>query len=324
MKKYPSVTVLVTAKNAESTIKNCIISLLRLDYSHYKIYITDGYSKDDTFKILKKLKKKNPKKIKLERVRGNIAKAHNYMIKKVRSKLIAMTDADCVVDKKWLKSLISPFESKNIIASVGYCSTPRNVNRLQRLIGKELEDRFIKFPKFIARGPTMNLCVRTDIAKKVKFDERFDVAQETDWGYRLSKYGKIRYTPKAIVYHYHRPTWWSFFKQQFRYGKHMPLLYFKHKRMVTGDHISKPTMILEEFVFLLACFFLFISLLYTSFLILTGMTFIFLFILYVVDILKITKNINNIFLFFGLYLIRTIAWAVGLLFGIFKILKNLH
>jgi len=322
MKKYPSVTVLVTAKNAENTIKDCIESLLRLDYSHYNIYITDGYSDDETFKILKKMKKKHSKKIKLERIKGNIAKAHNFMIRKVKTELIAMTDADCVVDKKWLKNLTSQLTSEDIVASVGYCSTPKKVNELQRLIGLELENRFKKFPKFITRGPTMNLCVRTDIAKKVKFDERFDVAQETDWGYRLREYGKIKYAPKAVVYHYHRPTWRSFFKQQFRYGKHMPLLYLKHKRMSTGDQISKPSMICGEFIFLSACFFLFVGLFYETFLVLSKILFTFLIILYLIDILKLTRNIADIILFFGLYLVRTLAWSIGLVFGIFYLFKK--
>lgn len=322
MKKYPSITVLVTVKNAESTIKDCVESLLKIDYPNYNIYITDGYSKDDTFKILKELKKKNPKKIRLERVKGNIAKAHNYMIKKVKSELIAMTDADCVVDKKWLKNLTPSFKSENIIASVGYCSTPKNVNKLQKLIGMELEDRFKKFQKFITRGPTMNLCVRTGIAKKVKFDERFDVAQETDWGYRLGKYGMMRYVHKAIVYHYHRPTWRSFFKQQFKYGKHMPLLYLKHKRMSTGDHISKPTMILEEFIFLFGCLFMILSIFYGILIIPMILLFLFLFILYFTDILRLTKNVADILLLFGLYLIRTVAWSVGLVFCIFELFKK--
>jgi len=322
MKKYPSVTVLVTAKNAENTIKDCVESLLRLDYPHYNIYVTDGYSEDDTFKILKELKKKNPKKIRLERVKGNIAKAHNYMIKKVKSELIAMTDADCVVDKEWLKKLTSPFTSENVVASVGYCSTPRDVNKLQKLIGMELESRFKKFSKFITRGPTMNLCVRTHIAKKVKFDEKFDVAQETDWGYRLGKYGKIRYIPKAIVYHYHRSTWRSFFKQQFKYGKHMPLLYLKHRRMSTGDHISKPSMILQEFVFLFGFLFLIISIFFDFSLLIAILLFSFLVILYYIDISQIIEDIIDIPLFFILYFLRSLAWSMGLLIGILGLIKN--
>jgi cellulose synthase/poly-beta-1,6-N-acetylglucosamine synthase-like glycosyltransferase len=320
--KELSVTVLVTAKNAAGTIKKCIESLMKLNYKNYKVYVTDAYSTDGTWNILKKLKKKYRKKLKIERVRGNIAKAHNYMIQRVKTKFIAMTDADCVVDKNWLRNLIYGFTSDDIVATAGFCSTPKTVNKLQKLMGMELEDRFKHFPEFISRAPTMNLCVRTNIAKKVRFDERFDVAQETDWGYRLTKLGKMRYVSNAVVYHFHRPTWKSFFIQQFRYGKYMPLLYLKHRRMATGDHISKPSMIFQEFVFLLFYFFLSLSLFHRKFVVLSVTIFSFLLILYTFDISRLTKRIDDVFLFLILYIIRTVAWSIGLILGLFYLIKK--
>jgi len=322
MKKFPSVTVLVTVKNAKDTIDKCIKSLLNLNYpsSKYKIFVTDAYSTDGTFEILEKLRKKNPKRIKLERIKGNIAKAHNYMIKKSNTDFIAMTDADCVVDKNWLKNLISDFTSNNIIATTGFCSTPDNVNRLQRLIGMELEDRFKRAPKFVPRGPTMNLCVKTEYAKKVKFNERFDVAQETDWGYRLTKLGKMVYVPKAIVWHHHRSTWKGFFKQQFNYGRHMPLLYFKHKRMSIGDHISKLTMILQQFIFILVGLSLIISIFFNSFIILTLLLVFSLILLYSIDIFRLARKVSDGFLLFVIFVFRNVAWTTGLIFGVFDLI----
>ena len=315
--RLPSVTVLVTVKNSEDTVEKCINSILKLNYPNYKIYVTDGYSTDRTWEIIKILQKKFSNKIHAERIKGNIATAHNHMIKKVKTDFIAMTDADCVVDRNWLKNLIYGFSSKEIIATAGYCSTPKAVNMIQRLIGRELEDRFDNFPKFILRAPTMNLCVRTEIAKKVKFDERFDVAQETDWGYRLVKFGKMRYVPKAVVYHHHRPTLKSFFKQQFKYGRHMPLLYFKHMKMSTGDHISKPLMIFQEFIFLFACLFSIFSFFNPNFFILSMVLFIILFISYLFKSVNLAKKFYEIPLFFFLFFFRTVAWTVGLIFGLF-------
>jgi len=319
--KWPSITVLVTVKNSENTIGECIKSLLKLNYTNFRVYITDAYSDDGTFEILKKLKKRYSRKIKLDRIRGNIATAHNYMIKKTNTEFIAMTDADCVVDEDWLKNLISGFESEDIIATTGFCSTPKTAKGLQKLIGIELEDRFKHAPKFVLRGPTMNLCVRTSYAKKIKFDERFDVAQETDWGYRLTKLGKMHYVPKAIVYHYHRSTIKSFLKQHgFRYGKAMPLLYLKHKNRIAGDHLSKLIMILQEFIFCFLCLFTLISIFYNSFINIAIVFLIFLFISYFVDILKFTKDPMNIGLLIILYVLRNIAWTIGMIFGIFDLI----
>lgn len=321
MKKFPSVTVLVTVKNAKDTIKKCINSLLRLNYPNYTVYVTDAFSTDGTWEILEKMKKKYKKKLKIERVKGNIAKAHNYMMKKVKSKFIAFTDADCIVHKNWLKNLISAFTSKEIIASAGFCSTPKNVNPLQKLIGKELENRFRRFPKFISRAPTMNLCVRTKVAKKIKFDEKFDVAQETDWGYRLTKKGKMIYVPKAKVYHYHRPTLKSFFKQQFKYGKATLLLYLKHKRKITGDHITTSTMIFQEFFFSLSFLFLFFSIFEIKLLWFSFFFILLFFFLSLKDILSITNDIKEGISYLALFFFRSTAWTLGFLYGLISFIK---
>lgn len=315
--KQPSVTVLITVKNSVSTIEKCVDSVFKSIYPKKEIFIVDAYSTDGTYELLKKYNKQ----IKLFRIKGNAPKAFNFAIKKINTDLIAFTDADCIVDKHWLKHLVLGFTSQNVVASAGFCSTPKNVNRLQKLIGAELEERFKHFPKFISRAPTMNLCVKTDVAKKILFDERFDVAFETDFGYRLTKLGKMVYTPKAIVYHYHRPTWKSFFKQQFRYGKYATLLYLKHKKRARGDHISKPTMILQEFVFLFACLFAITSPVNSSLGMMAVSLFVFLLILYFIDILHLTKNFWDIILFFFLYVLRTLAWTLGLIYGIFSLIK---
>jgi len=294
---------------------------LRLDYPNFKIYVTDAYSSDGTFEILKKLKERYPKKIRLGQIRGNIATAHNYMIRKTNTEFIAMTDADCIVDKNWLKNLMSGFTSKNIVATTGFCSTPRTAKGLQKLVGMELEDRFKNAPKFVPRGPTMNLCVRINYAKKIKFDERFDVAQETDWGYRLTKLGKMCYVPNAVVYHYHRSTIKSFLKQHgFRYGRAMPLLYLRHKKRARGDHLSKSIMILQEFIFLFLCLFVLVSIFYNPFINLVIVLITLLLISYFVDILRYTKNPINVGLLIILYILRNVTWTIGMLVGIFDLI----
>jgi GT2 family glycosyltransferase len=310
--KQPFVTILVTVGNNADTIAKCIDSLLALDYKNKKIYVTDAYSTDGTWEILKGYSKK----IRLERVKGNIAAGHNHMIRRVNTDLIAFTDADCTVDKKWLTKLVKAISSPHVVASAGYIRTPKGVNKLQNVIGKELEDRFKKFPRYISRAPTMNLCVRTAAAKKVPFDERFDVAQETDWGYRLTKLGKMIYQPAAIVYHYHRATWKKFFKQQYMYAMFAPYLYVKHKRKTAGDHITKFSMIIQPFLFLFCLLFLVLSLLASALTTAAILLLIFLFAIYLRDTLRLSKSALDVVYFLAMFAVRTIAWGLGLLHGI--------
>lgn len=306
-----SVTVLVTVKNSANTIKKCIRSLLRLDYKNYKIYVVDAFSKDGTYEILKKF----GKKIKLEQLLANVPKAYNHALKKINTEFVAFTDADCVITRDWLKNLVSCFISKKIVASAGRIKTPKNMNMLQKTIGIELENRFRNFPKYLSRAPTMNLCVRADIAKKLGFDEELNIGYDTDFGYRLLRMKRlIVYEPQAIVYHFHRSTWKSFFRQQFIYGKFSPLIYLKHPKRTVGDHISTPTMMIQPPIFFLILLFIALSFLNKMLINISFVLFFILFFLYTYNILKLSRsNLKETLYFFPLFFIRTSAWTFGAL-----------
>lgn len=312
-----NVTIGVTCKNNKNTIKQCIDSLLNLNYpkSAYKIFIIDAFSNDGTYEILKSY----GRKIRLEQVEGNIATGHNFIIKNSFTDLIALTDSDCVADKDWLKNLVEPFNNKKINATAGIMKTPKDVNKLQELIGKELEERFKNFPEFLPRAPTANLCLRTKLAKEILFDETLDVAQETKFGFQFTqKYGLMKYVPSAIVYHYHRATWKSFFKQQYKYGKFVPKFYLKYRDKMKGDPISTGNMaasVLYMYLFLLSLgLMLLINLDWRISLFFATI----IFSIYLMDIIKITKNLNDIIYLFAVFFIRNIAWCTGILDGILR------
>jgi len=315
----PSATVLITVKNSKNTIRKCVESLFKLNYPNKKIYIIDAFSTDGTYEILESF----GKKIILEQVKGNPAVAYNHALKKIKTEFIALTDGDCVVKKDWLKMLISNFKTKEVLAVGGFCKTPKTSNKLQRIIGMELEDRFKHFSEYVPRLPTMNLCIKTKIAKRLKFDERLNVAYDTDFGYRLTKIGKIRYEPKAIVYHYHRTSWRKFFKQQFTYGKFVPILYLKHKKRSYGDHISKPSMGIQLVAFITGMICIFLSFLNYFFILSAIILFLLLFLSYFLDILRLRGAITDIHLFFTVFFIRTVGWSLGLIFSIKNVIRYL-
>lgn len=238
----PSTTVIVSVYNKVNTIKDCIQSLLSINYPNKRILIIDGYSTDGSFEVLKNFENQT----KLYQIRGNYSKALNWAIDKVDTEYIALTDADCVVKKDWLEKLVEPFEDNSeIVATAGYCGTSQNASLLQKIIGLELENRFKKFPTYIQRAPTMNLCIRTEIAKATRFDENIIVAIEVEFGYRLTNFGKILYVPEAKVIHYHRNSLWSYFKQQKNQVKWALKILFMHKEKVKRDPLNPPSMLIQ-------------------------------------------------------------------------------
>jgi glycosyltransferase involved in cell wall biosynthesis len=300
-------------------MKKCIDSLLRLDYpkNKYEIFVVDAFSTDGTYEILKSY----GKKIKLFQVKGWPPTAYNWAIKRIKSDYTALIDADCVADRNWIKELVLGFKSKEILAVAGFCGTPRSATGLQRLIGKELEDRFNAFPEYIQRAPTMNLCFLTKTARRLKFDETLKVGYDTDFGYRLTKEGKMLYSKKAIIYHYHRAAWKNFFKQQYTYAKTVPLLYSKKKANIGGDNISKPYMPVQIAMLYLAAMFALASLFNPSTAIFLWITSLALFISYFSLAIRLSESASDVVLFMIMFFFRNIAWNIGIVAGVANLLR---
>lgn len=307
------ITILVSVKNKEGTIEKCVNSLIETDWPVKSIIVIDNLSTDKTPEILKKF----GDKIKVYRRSGGISEVFNWGLSQVKTEYVAITDADCVVDENWLKELVKSFsEEKGIVAVVGYCGTPAGASFLQKIIGLELESRFKKFPKYINRGPTMNLCLSVKPARKIKFDENFVYqAFEADFGYRLQEYGKILYNPKAVIWHYHRSTLKDYFTQQKNQAKWGMKLLEKHGLKALADEITTPTMSIQIPLLLGAVLFLFLSIISFLYLIPAAIFFFALIGVYIKNILEIKPPPYCCPAFLGLFLFRNVAWLVGIVEG---------
>ena len=120
---YPEITVLITVRNSKDTMKQCIDSILKLNYprNRYKILVIDAFSNDGTYEILKSY----GKKIILKSLKGKPPKAYNYALDIIKTEFTAITNADCIVDKNWLKEIIKPFENKEVMAVAGIAKNPK-------------------------------------------------------------------------------------------------------------------------------------------------------------------------------------------------------
>jgi cellulose synthase/poly-beta-1,6-N-acetylglucosamine synthase-like glycosyltransferase len=287
---------------------------MSLDYKNYEIFVVDAFSTDGSYEILKKY----GNKIKLYQLKGWAPVAYNWAFKNINTEYIAFIDSDNVVPKNWLNQIIGGFDYPNVLEAVGFCATPEDSSMLQYLLGKELESRYINFGEYISRAPTMNAVVKTEIAKKLKFDEKLRVGYDTDFSLRLSKFGKIRYVPSAKVYHIHRATLKSFFKQQKDYAKYAMDVYSKHKEKLKGDQISTFDMIAQPPIALLFILFIMLGFINGLFLYIGAIFFLTLLFTYVYRITKIRTSPKLWLMFVPLFFIRTAAWVIG----IFESLTN--
>jgi cellulose synthase/poly-beta-1,6-N-acetylglucosamine synthase-like glycosyltransferase len=112
------ITVVISARNEEKSIDHCIESLIKQTYPvHlFEIIIVDDYSIDSTAAIANSFNQKNISLIKLrdfietENLNSYKKKAIETAISLAKGNLIVTTDADCIVQPDWLKTIASYYE----------------------------------------------------------------------------------------------------------------------------------------------------------------------------------------------------------------------
>jgi len=112
----PYISIIISVRNEEKVIGDCLLSLEHINYpkDRFEVIVIDNGSSDNTASIVKEfdvLFFTGPKK-------PNISNAMNLGIRKSKGGILAFLDADCSVDKDYLKDLIGGYEDKNIKTNI--------------------------------------------------------------------------------------------------------------------------------------------------------------------------------------------------------------
>ncbi len=218
--KIPLISVVVPALNAEETVEDCIKSLLDQKYpkEKYEIIVVDNESTDNTFKIIKKFRRKI--KIFNEIKKGSYC-ARNRGIKNAKGKIIAFTDSDCIVDKYWLIHIGKAFKDKNIKLVGGNVRAIDTGTTILKYC-----DEFCHTQKLYA-GLNMpffagaNMAVRkNDLMRLNGFNESLKSGGDVELCSRLVNSKKeVSYEEKAIVNHIYRNSIIELMKKHYCYGR---------------------------------------------------------------------------------------------------------
>jgi glycosyltransferase involved in cell wall biosynthesis len=207
MKEGPLISVVIPVYNEESYVSDLIKSIKQQTYKNYEIIAADS-STDETPKILKKLK------VKVVRIpKTNVSAARNAGIKEAKGDILALIDADYILQRNLFSSVVNFFEdSKN---KKVVCIEPRPKLSLKDLKRRDIiKFRFLNeliyvykklsFFTFLPAAYGCDFCMADAVKKSGLFNEEIDVAEDKEFFSRLRKIGKFKIIKQHVRMSYRR------------------------------------------------------------------------------------------------------------------------
>ncbi|RPH94599.1 glycosyltransferase [candidate division KSB1 bacterium] len=144
---YPSVAVIVAARNEEYCIRTCLEALLAQDYPAglFEIYLVDDHSTDRTRDIATEIAAGKPGCLHILAAPdcppdvGPKKNAIKYAIQQATSSILLFTDADCRVPCSWINSIINQYTDRTGAVAGAVLPKPRSgiralLYRFERLL----------------------------------------------------------------------------------------------------------------------------------------------------------------------------------------------
>ncbi len=262
--ELPFVSILIPVYHAKETIQSLAESLKNLDYPRNKyeaLFVLDVACGKEEEHILKRY----PFNVIRNTKRGSAAN-RNLGVRKASKKAtyFAFTDADCYVDKDWLKELVRGIEeSPSEVVCVGGVNITPPSEHLGSLIGAlqqttlgggvsgQTAQKGQK--RYVASLPNCNALYKKKAWQLEKQDESLMVGQDGEFNYRLSKRGyRFLLIPTAKVWHHRehfshttaKNIFWNFFYQMYRYGKATGEITRKHPGILFVRWYALPPIVL--------------------------------------------------------------------------------
>jgi glycosyltransferase involved in cell wall biosynthesis len=229
LQRYPRVSVVVCAYNAERTIDQCLASLAVLSYPDYEVIVVNDGSRDRTGEIAES---HGYCRIITQSNKG-LSAARNVGAEAATGEIVAYTDSDCAADPDWLTYLVAKMEASNLAACGGPNFPPP-------------ENELVPAAVAVAPGGPTHVLISDEVAEHIAgcnmafrldvllalggFDPIYRAAgDDVDICWRFQDAGyTIGFSPAAVVWHFRRNTVAAYCAQQRGYGKAEALVYSKH------------------------------------------------------------------------------------------------
>lgn len=212
MMGLPFASVVICTYNRKIFLKDCLNSIFRMEYpeSLYEVIVIDGGSNDGTEDLCKEF----PRIIFRVEKKLGLPSARNKGAEFAHGSIVAYTDDDCIVDKKWLTNICLGFNMSSSIVGVGgpvYLLHPEDFPKkilVEAALGIFEEGKNIKL---ITGLITANSAFRKELFKQIQFNEKLGKTrkgrliksdEDTVLCNDIIEHGlQLLYMPDAVVFH---------------------------------------------------------------------------------------------------------------------------
>jgi len=227
MQSFPEVDVILPTRNRSDLILPTLESLAANRYPNFRVWVVDQSEGSETAEIVQRFSQSDNRFNYLPIPSQGVDIARNHGARAGSAPIIAFIDDDCRAEPDWLENLVDEFQTDPQISSVFGMVIPgkndpshnQNSHATQHLAEvlpmamKTSPQRKVfhknRFDLGFGHGANMSFSRRA-LEEIGMFDELLGAGAplrsypERDVGYRiLAQGGRIVYSPRVIVHHYH-------------------------------------------------------------------------------------------------------------------------
>ncbi|MBP5082959.1 MAG: glycosyltransferase [Methanomicrobium sp.] len=192
------ISVVIPTFNEEDNITACLTSLCNqtIPRSDYELIVVDGGSKDKTRELAEKLADTV-----IIQTSKRVGGARNDGAKLTDAKILATTDADCIIPPEWLETVLASFEKNDKIVQLYGTVTPLEPG-VKFKFYLWLANQFSRLG-YYTHTLYYTLGCNTAFVKEA-YDsiggyKCIDAGDDLEIAQRMRKIGKVKFNPKMTV-----------------------------------------------------------------------------------------------------------------------------
>jgi biofilm PGA synthesis N-glycosyltransferase PgaC len=213
----PLVSILVPAWNEETVLASCVRAVGRLEYPNWECVIVAGGT-DRTFALAQGLAAADRRVIAIQQTPNGKNAALNQGLAGARGELVALLDADCVVETSWLSELVA-----GILRGADACLGDYRPEPLTPISRQFVIDKIVAY--YVRGAATLHggaILLRRSAIESIGGQFPEDVPVGTDWDLdqRLGRAGlRKAFVPAARHTTPYPATWSQFVRNEIRWRR---------------------------------------------------------------------------------------------------------